>query len=162
MSKITNDSKKEQFIKYYKNQLIELNEGCWILNKTGRSCGYHTVYKLENVFLPDKIYNKFCQVPIYSPIIEDIKYMIDNCEVELFSNNVLYKKDNKTPRKYSVLLKFEGKGFNNRFHICYDYEFSKLKYPHQKLQNDFYYSIERKKDIEYKLYILQNLPLAKL
>ena len=133
-----------------------------ILNKTGRSCGYHTVYKLDNVTLPDKIYNKFNQTPIYSPIIEDIKYMIDNHEVESFNTNILYKKDNKTPKKYSVLLKFEGSGFNNRFHICYDYEFSKLKYTYQNLQNDFYYSIERKKDIEYKLYILQNLPLAKL
>ena len=55
-----------------KNELFELEHGCWILNKTGRSCGYHTTFKLDNVCLPDKIYNKFNQIPIYSPIIENI------------------------------------------------------------------------------------------
>ena len=55
--------------------------------------------------LPNKIYNKFNQIPIYTPIIEDIKYMIDNCVVDSFDNKILYK-DNKTPRKYSVLLKY--------------------------------------------------------
>jgi len=137
--------------------LFELEYGCWILNKTGRSCGHHTVFKLDNVFLPDKIHNKFNQIPIYSPIIYDIKYMIDNCNVDSFDNKILYKKDNKTPRKYSVLLKFDGPGFNNRFHVCYDYEFSKLKFPMLKSSHDFYYTEKRKKDVEYKLFVLQNL-----
>ena len=151
------NKKKEDFITFYKNELFELEYGCWVLNKTGRSCGHHTVFKLDNVFLPDKIYNKFNQIPIYSPIIYDIKYMIDNCNVDSFDNKILYKKDNKTPRKYSVLLKFDGPGFNNRFHVCYDYEFSKLKFPLFKSPHDFYYTEKRKKDIEYKLFVLQNL-----
>ena len=151
------NKKKEDFITFYKNELFELEYGCWVLNKTGRSCGHHTVFKLDNVFLPDKIYNKFNQIPIYSPIIYDIKYMIDNCNVDSFDNKILYKKDNKTPRKYSVLLKFDGPGFNNRFHICYDYEFSKLKFPLFKSPHDFYYTEKRKKDVEYKLFVLQNL-----
>ena len=155
-NKIVINKKKESFIRIYKNELFELNEGCWILNKTGKSCGYHTVFKLDNVCLPNKIYNKFNQIPIYTPIIEDIKYMIDNCVVDSFSNKVLYKKDNKTPRKYSILLKFDGPGFSNRFYVCYDYEFSKLKYPKQE-KNDPYYSEKRKKDIEYKLFILESL-----
>ena len=33
---------------------------------------------------------------MYSPIIEDIKYMIDSCPVDSFNNKILYKKDNKT------------------------------------------------------------------
>lgn len=151
------NKKKEDFITFYKNELFELEYGCWVLNKTGRSCGHHTVFKLDNVFLPDKIYNKFNQIPIYSPIIYDIKYMIDNCNVDSFDNKILYKKDNKTPRKYSVLLKFDGPGFNNRFHVCYDYEFSKLKFPLFKSPHDFYYTEKRKKDVEYKLFVLQNL-----
>ena len=83
--------------------------------------------------------------------------MIDNCPVDSFNNNILYKKDNKTPRKYSILLKFEGTGFNNRFHICYDYEFSKLKFPILKSLNDFYHTEKRKNDVEYKLFMLENL-----
>ena len=83
--------------------------------------------------------------------------MIDNCNVDSFDNKILYKKDNKTPRKYSVLLKFDGPGFNNRFHVCYDYEFSKLKFPLFKSPHDFYYTEKRKKDVEYKLFVLQNL-----
>ena len=156
-NKIVIDKKKIDFIRYYKNELFELEHGCWVLNKTGRSCGYHTTFKLDNVCLPDKIYNKFHQVPIYSPIIQDIKYMIDSCPVDSFDNKILYKKDNKTPRQYSVLLKFEGKGFNNRFHICYDYEFSKLQFPLFKSPHDFYHTEKRKKDVEYKLFVLQNL-----
>jgi len=162
MSNIIFSSKREEFIEYYKNKLFELDEGCWVLNKTGRSSGYYTTSKLDNVFLPDKIYNKFNQIPIYSPIIEDIKYMIDNCEVKSFNNNILFKINNKIPKKYSILLKFEGLDLNNRFYICYDYEFSKLKYPSEKTLNDLNNLIERKKDIEYKLYILENLSLAKL
>ena len=152
--------KKIDFIRYYKNELFELENGCWVLNKNGRSSGHHTIFKLDNVYLPEKIYNKFNQVPIYSPIIENIKYLIDNCEVESFNSRILYKKDNKTPRQYSVLLKFEGKGFNNRFYVCYDYEFSKLKYPNPH-KNDPYYTQKTKNDIEYKLFVLENLP-AKL
>ena len=151
------NKKKEDFITFYKNELFELEYGCWVLNKTGRSCGHHTVFKLDNVFLPDKIHNKFNQIPIYSPIIYDIKYMIDNCNVDSFDNKILYKKDNKTPRKYSVLLKFDGPGFNNRFHICYDYEFSKLKFPLFKSPHAFSYTEKRKKDVEYKLFVLENL-----
>lgn len=150
------NKKKEDFIKTYKNELFELNEGCWILNKTGKSCGHHSVFKLDNVYLPDKIYGwKYNQLPMYSPIIKEIKYMIDSCEVESF-DKMLYKKDGKTPSQYSVLLKFEGTGFNNRFYVCYDYEFSKLKYPKQE-KNDPYYSEKRKKDVEYKLFILESL-----
>ena len=155
---LVTNNKKEDYINYYKNELFELEYGCWTLNKTGRSCGYHTVFKLHNVHLPNKIYNKFNQIPIYTPIIEDIKYMIDNCVVDSFDNKLLYKKDNKTPRKYSVLLKFEGNGFNNRFYVCYDYEFSKLKYPYLNPINDFYNTEKRKKDIQYKLFVLENLP----
>lgn len=156
-NKIVINKKREDFIKMYKNELFELNEGCWILNKTGKSCGYHTVFKLDNVCLPDKIYNKFNQIPIYTPIIEDIKYMIDNCIVDSFDNKILYKKDNKTPRKYSILLKFDGPGFNNRFYVCYDYEFSKLKFPFLKSVSDLDCTEKRKKDIEFKLFILENI-----
>ena len=157
-NKVTINKKKEDFIRSYKNELFELEHGCWVLNKTGRSCGYHTTFKLDNVYLPDKIYGwKYNQLPMYSPIIKEIKYMIDNCPVDSFNNNILYKKDNKTPRKYSILLKFEGTGFNNRFHICYDYEFSKLKFPILKSLNDFYHTEKRKNDVEYKLFMLENL-----
>ena len=31
--------------------------------------------------------------------------------------------DNKTPKQYSVLLKFDGPKCNNCFHICYDYNY---------------------------------------
>jgi len=156
-NKIIIDKEKEDLITYYQNELFELTDGCWVLNKTGRSCGYHTALKLDNVFLPDKIYNKYNQLPIYSPIIEEIKYMIDGHEVKSFENIILFKKDGKTPKKYSVLLKFEGSGFNNRFHICYDYEFSKLKYPTSQINNT-YCTQKRKKDIQYKLFVLERLP----
>lgn len=156
-NKIVIDKKKEYFKNYYKNLLFELENGCWILNKTGRSCGYHTVFKLDNVCLPNKIYNKFNQIPIYTPIIEDIKYMIDNCIVNSFDNKVLYKKDNKTPKKYSVLLKFDGQGFNNRFYVCYDYEFGKLNFPFLKSESDLDCIEKTKKDIEFKLFLLENI-----
>ena len=84
--------------------------------------------------------------------------MIDSCKVDHFDSKILYKMDNKTPRHYSVLLKFDGPGFNNRFHICYDYKFSKLQFPMLKSPNDFYHTEKRKKDVEYKLFVLQNLP----
>lgn len=83
--------------------------------------------------------------------------MINGCKVNHFDSKIVYKLDNKTPRKYSVLLKFDDPGFNNRFHICYDYEFGKLKFPMLKSLHDFYYTEKRKKDIEYKLFVLQNL-----
>ena len=89
-NKIVIDKKKEDFITYYKNELFELEHGSWVLDKSGRSCGYHTTFKLDNVCLPDKIYNKCNQIPIYSPIIEDIKYMIDSCPVDSFDNKILY------------------------------------------------------------------------
>ena len=64
--------------------------------------------------------------------------MIDSCPVDSFDSKILYKMDNKTPRKYSVLLKFDGPGFNNRFYICYDYEFSKLKFSVPEFINNDY------------------------
>ena len=55
--------------------------------------------------------------------------MIDYNEVKSFGKKLLFKKDGITPKRYSILIKFDGTGFNNRFYICYDYEFSEYKYP---------------------------------
>ena len=150
------DNKYNEFNEYYENELFELNEGCWILNKTGHSSGYQITSKLNNIVLPEKISKKFYEVPINNNNIEEIIFIINNHKVDKFSKKVLIDR-NKIPKEYSILLKFN----KEKFYVCYNYNFSKLKYlrNNDKELNNI---IKRKMDIEYKLYVLKNLKLAKL
>ena len=71
---------------YYKNQLCEINEGFYSLNKTGRSCGHHVAFKFKEIDLPEKIYTKYNDFKIKYKNIEDIKLK------EIFSNSPLFKR----------------------------------------------------------------------
>lgn len=155
-NKVVIDKKKEDFMNYYKNQLCEINEGFYSLNKTGRSCGHHVAFKFKEIDLPEKIYTKYNDFKIKYKNIEDIKYMINNCEVESFDDKLLVNDVTKMPKKYSILIKFKGTEFNNRFYVGYDYNFSKLKYP-LKDNKDSYYCERTKKDIEFKIFVLEKM-----
>ena len=155
--------------KYYQNQLFKLKNGCWKLNKSGKNHGYHIAFKLEDVNLPNIIYSKFSDPPINLPNIDYVKYMIDYNEVKSFGKKLLFKKDGITPKRYSILIKFDGTGFNNRFYICYDYEFSEFKYSSlQKNNLNYIENIKKEietikkelkyciiKDLEFKLFLIQ-------
>ena len=163
---------KKLIEKYYHDQLFKLKNGCWKLNKSGKNCGYHIAFKIDNVKLPDVIYSKFSDPPINLPNIDYVKYMIDYHEVKSFGKKLLFKKDGTTPKRYSILIKFNGSGFNNRFYICYDYEFSEFKYPSFKKNNLNYIENIKKeietikkelkdciiKDLEFKLFLIQKFP----
>ena len=144
-NKVIIDYKRDELINFYK-KLFELKFGCWILNKTGRSCGYHVAFKFHNINIPDKIYTLYNNPPIKKfNNIEDIKYMIDSKEVKCFDKD-LFKNNNVKNKQYSILLKLRGNEFNNRFYICYDYNFSS--------EDNINYDLE-KKDLEFKIYVLK-------
>ena len=161
------DFEKEEFIKYYENELFELMEGCWVLNKSSNNCGYQIVSDVDKMVLPDKIYSKYNNPPIYLPNIVDIKYMIDAYDIKLFNNKqdldllntinikkMLINKD-KSMKQYSILLKIKKYG-EKSFYVCYDYKFSKFNYLNKK-DNEYDLLEKRKKEIEYKLFILKRL-----
>jgi hypothetical protein len=170
--KIDKKIDKKELEEYCNNELFKLLNGYWKLNKSGKNCGYHIAFKLDNVKLPDKIYKTYNNPPLDLPHIEYVKYMIDYCEVNSFGQDLLFKKDGITPKKYSILIKFNGTGFNNRFYVCYDYQFSEFKYPSIKKYNlNYIENIKKeienfkkeikeyiKTDLEYKLFILQKIP----
>ena len=156
----TEDDERLKWIKYYENQLFEIEHGCWVLNKTGCSNGTQITSRTDKTILVDKIYSKYNEPPIKFTDIEDIKFNLDGKETNTFEGKLLLNSKTNLPRNYSILIKFkESKSdFNSRFYICYDYNFSLLTYPRnpRKGYHDTYFTEENKKDIEFKLFMLKN------
>jgi len=151
------DDERLKWIEYYENQLFELIEGCWVLNKTGKSNGLQITSRTDKTILVDKIYSKYNEPPIKFTDIEDIKLKLDGKETNTFEGKLLLNSKTNTPRYYSILIKFKESesNFNSRFYICYDYNFSLLKYPTRGYHGS-YFTEHNKKDIEYKLFMLKN------
>ena len=150
------DDERLKWIEYYENQLFELIEGCWVLNKTGKSNGLQITSRTDKTILVDKIYSKYNEPPIKFTDIEDIKLKLDGKETNTFEGKLLLNSKTNTPRYYSILIKFKESesNFNSRFYICYDYNFSLLKYPTRGYHGS-YFTEHNKKDIEYKLFMLK-------
>ena len=153
ISKLSNDKQKDILIKFYNNLLFEINYGSWILNNNGFQNGHKLISKINNKNLPNKVYSHFYYPPIYFNDIENIKYFINSKETSRFTNNLEFYTKTNIPKNYSILIKLK----NIDYYICYDYYFSKTKYPDHRFSINIENIEKNKKDIEFKIYILKHL-----
>ena len=171
---------RSQFIKYYEQELFEIDEGCWEL-MTGDYNGIYFSSKVGEITFPDKIYTKYDNPPIrfsflVRPVEAEIKFLLDGQEINSFEGKILLDRNSHNPRRYETLLKFKG----STNHILYRYKFSEIDFPprnehgkaptvgvstnllKRKRVNGLNYNYildTRKKDIETKLFLLNMVNL---
>ena len=149
---------RSQFIKYYEQELFEIDEGCWEL-MTGDYNGIYFSSKVGETTFPDKIYTKYDNPPIHFSEIKEIKFLLDGKEINSFEGKILLDRNSHNPRRYETLLEFKG----SRNHILYRYKFSGIDFPHFVPGGIDRKSIRlldtRKKDIEAKLFLLNMVNL---
>ena len=168
---------RSQFIKYYEQELFEMDEGCWEL-MTGDYNGIYFSSKVGEITFPDKIYTKYDNPPIRFSEIKDIKYLLDGKEINSFEGKILLDRNSHNPRRYETLLEFKG----SRNHILYRYKFSGIDFPPRNVVryaapavgdsykllkrhrvNGLNYILDtRKKDIETKLFLLNMVNLERI
>tara|TARA_B100000401_G_scaffold377332_1_gene277913 strand:+ start:395 stop:868 length:474 start_codon:yes stop_codon:yes gene_type:complete len=151
-NKMSTDIKKDFLINFYTNLLFEHKYGSWILNTNSYKNGYKLISKVNNIQLPKKIYTHFNNPPIHFKNIEHIKYYINNNQTSKFTTELEFYTKINIPKNYSIFIKFK----NTDYYICYDYYFSKITY-YDSLNSNNKENIEKTKDLEFKVYVLQQL-----
>lgn len=156
----------EDLIEYYKNELFELTNGCWILKTNKWKNPYDNrwnrkliIDKIDNIDISHKIYKTYMELPIDFTNISHYELYLDNREINSFHGKVLLNVWN-IPREYTILIYFN----NYKYPICYQYKFSLFQFPNlecYKYKTDKIFStnelIQRKINIETKLHILNNI-----
>lgn len=141
------------FKEYYNNKLNELTKGCWILKDKWNRKQIQIVNTTYMKNIKYKIYTNYNILPLENENIERYELYIDSRETNNFDGKILYDEWDNI-REYIVLIYLK----DNKYPICYEYNFSKLQYNNEKYNNKEYGKImEEKKELEFKLFILNNM-----
>ena len=140
------NKKKIEWIEYYKYQLMELTNGCWVLIRPEEK----PVSQVPK-YLPNKVFTRYNFPPTNSsePNIENVKYMINDDCVDSLEGPIQYNSDNSI-KTYRELVKFT---YNDNY---YEYRFKFSKKDEYNIEQSTLDDIKNKEnDYKYKLFMLK-------